>query len=86
MTPTLSVAALHESETCVSPAVAARPVGVDGTIVSAGVEETVLAADALPAASIATTVYAYCVPLTSSVSVNVRASWKAIAIPSRRSS
>ena len=56
MTATLSVDAVHVSETWALPGVAASPPGTDGATVSAGVAVALLAGEALPAASIASTV------------------------------
>src|SRR3954451_1561823 len=71
-----SLAALQLRSTWPSPALAVKPPGALGAVVSdgsCGVADAVAGADSLPAASIAVTRYVYVDPFVSPVSVKARA-------------
>jgi hypothetical protein len=84
VTPTLSVAGLHDSDTDPSPAVAVNPLGAVGAAVSAaacGVAEAV--ADgwlSLPDVSYAVTRYVYVVPFVRLLSVQELAVTVAVGV------
>ena len=61
------VGAVHESETVVSPAVAVRLVGADGTV--SGVDDTVLDGGLVPTEFIAETTKSYDCPFVRPVTV-----------------